>query len=565
MPRVRLSLRLWMSFAFVMVVAVAMLLVWRVFLTTTDSALEKHAEESAVGHSTMLATRLAGVPSSGIVDTLVAANRGSRTSAFVLGANGRTVAADAGGRSVSADPLARRAQWTALAGRRFIDHGGGRTIVGLPLLTPASGALVTVTSTAPSGGELAIIRRQLWISTLVAFLAAGGLGVMVAALVNRRIMKLQLAAKRIAAGDFGTPIRPGFDDEIGDLERVTDHMRAELAEAFDRLDSQSRRVGRMVSRLRQGVIVVDRDMAIGITNDRARRIFPGAATGARLEDACPELVTLAHHALQHPDDPLLETAVTLDDRSFRASAIPPERPDEGVIVVLRDLTEESRRERAAHDFVANASHELRTPVTAIVNVVEVLESGAIDDPAEARHFLTHLRTQSARLRRLTAALLTLAKAEALGEAPLRDVVQLAPVLQEVVDEQPGGSIELSCAPSCALMGHSDLVHEIFSNLVANAVKHSGGGMVAVLADTSGEDVIVQVRNAGPAIPLAEQEYLFDRFVRGRSAQGSGYGLGLAIVRAAVAAMRGTVDVRSDSACTCFTVMLPACALVEAVA
>jgi signal transduction histidine kinase len=229
--------------------------------------------------------------------------------------------------------------------------------------------------------------------------------------------------------------------------------------------------------------------------------------------------------------------------------------------VLTDVTEQERRERAEREFVANAAHELRTPLTTITGAVEMLDAGAKDVPEERDRFLDHIRAEALRLGRLTRALLVLARAQTREEAPRLSVVELRPLLEEVLGglQPPAGvELELDCPPGLVALTERDLAGQVVSNLAANAIKHTASGSVRVAARALGRSVRLEVRDTGQGMPSAVRERVFDRFYRAGGRDEDGFGLGLAIVREAVRALGGVVDVETaPGAGTTVRVTLPA--------
>lgn len=552
-----------MSVLFVAIAGLTLFLAWRIFTTRAESALRSHAEEVAIGHTAAVAAALPSVAQPNEAGLRVA-NRGSASSIFVFDKNGNLVASDARGMRLRDVPGWQDAELAAAQGRRFIGHSQGNlgAVVGLPMAPGIAGAIVSYTPTGAVGEEMAVLRRELAMAAVTAFLVAVLLGVIVASVIAQRMRALQHAALRIERGDFETPVRAWFPDEVGDLERAVDGMRRRLRQNFLEIEGKRRRMATLVSRLRQAVILIDRDMRVQFVNQRGGELDGRVQVGQSLAATCPPLAEVAATFFEAPDAGLVDVTVAVAGRSYAAAGVAPETEDEGLILVLRDLTEETRREQAAKDFIANASHELRTPIAAIANAVEVLESGGLDDPNTAQRFVGHLRTQSTRLRRLCASLLTLARAEAIDEVPQLEVVLLEPVVRTVADDLGLPlDVQIDCPADAAVAGHPELVAEVVENLVANALKHSAGLPVALLVECKGAEVEISVVDNGPGIALEHRERVFERFVQLGDRQDSGFGIGLSIVRAAVGLMAGHVQVDSTpGGGTRFTVTLPAAAV-----
>jgi signal transduction histidine kinase len=236
------------------------------------------------------------------------------------------------------------------------------------------------------------------------------------------------------------------------------------------------------------------------------------------------------------------------------------------VSIVQDVTERERREVAEREFVSNAAHELRTPLAAITGAIELLQSGAKDDPEARETFLGHIEREAARLQRLVGAMLTLARAQTEAEAPRVEIVPLGPLLREAVralEPPPSVAIELECPPHLAAIANPDLLERVVTNLTANAVQYTSEGRIVLRAQADGNGVVeLTVADTGRGIAPADRDRVFDRFFRGVRDQ-EGFGLGLAIVSEAVRAMEGTIDVGSnDSAGTVVRVRLRAASVVE---
>jgi two-component system phosphate regulon sensor histidine kinase PhoR len=257
--------------------------------------------------------------------------------------------------------------------------------------------------------------------------------------------------------------------------------------------------------------------------------------------------------------------VALGRKSFVAQLTPLLRGD--VLALLRDDTDAKRLEAVRRDFVANASHELRTPVTAIAGAAETLLSGALGDPAQARGFVEIVARNAERLVRLTQDLLDLSRIET-GQWTLEIAdVELRPVVERVLSLQSGAAarkrmaFKNDVAAGLRARGDARALEQVLVNLVDNAVKYTPeGGSVTVAASAGAGPVVLSVEDTGTGIERHHLMRLFERFYRvdaARSRELGGTGLGLAIVKHLVQAQHGEVGVESGSAGTRFWVRLPA--------
>jgi two-component system, OmpR family, phosphate regulon sensor histidine kinase PhoR len=218
------------------------------------------------------------------------------------------------------------------------------------------------------------------------------------------------------------------------------------------------------------------------------------------------------------------------------------------VLVITDVSERERRERAEREFVTNAAHELRTALTTITGAVELLQSGAKEIPEERDRFLAHIERDSKRLVRLARALLMLARAQTVEQAPRPEPVELRPLLEEVAASlvpAAGVDVRVNCPPGLTVITQPDLAKHALANVATNAVRNTAAGSI-VLQALEGDwgTVTIEVCDTGSGMSTSAKRRIFDRFYRGDSRDGEGFGLGMAIVNESVRALGGTVRVDS---------------------
>jgi signal transduction histidine kinase len=385
-------------------------------------------------------------------------------------------------------------------------------------------------------------------------IALGGLaGFIIAVGISHRVRRLSRAAGQLAAGAFDTPLETGGRDEIGDLARALDSMRASLKESFGVLTADRNKLKAIFDGLTDAVIVVDQDGGLRFSNRAAAKLLD--PTGLPPDPMLPQLKRAADLGFAaHP-------ALRIGDRAYAMTvrALPKER---AVLVVARDRTDEMRRELAEADFISNAAHELRNPLAGISGSIEVLQEGAKDDPQALEHFLGRLAEDAERMSRLTKSLLTLARVESIG-AGETEVVDVAAAVADsvtavVAPEHIGVGVEVE--PDLAAKGDPILLRQVLVGLLTNAFKHTPlPGSVTVRGRRDGEsEVVLEVIDTGSGIPEAEIERVFERFYRRtESRKQEGFGLGLAIARRMVSVMGGEIGARSvEGRGSTFWVRLP---------
>lgn len=390
-----------------------------------------------------------------------------------------------------------------------------------------------------------------------AVLAAIALGIVagfvIAVGISKRVTRLSSTAGELAAGAFDAQLDTSGRDEIGDLARALDSMRASLKESFGVLTADRNKLKAIFDGLTDAVIVVDEDGGLRFSNRAAGNLLD---PDGRPPEAMRQHLRRAHDVgfAAHP-------ALRLGDRAYAMTArsLPKER---AVLVVARDRTDEMRRELAEADFISNAAHELRNPLAGISSAIEVLQQGAKDDPEALEHFLGRLAEDAERMNRLTKSLLTLAKVESLGAGEV-ETLQLADVVADTVESvQAPAHIELETEvdPGLAAKGDPTLLRQVMVGLLTNAFKHTPlPGRVTVRARRDGEEeAVLEVIDTGPGIPRAELERVFERFYRrDESRKQEGFGLGLAIARRMVSVMGGEIGADSvEGEGSTFWVRLP---------
>jgi signal transduction histidine kinase len=225
--------------------------------------------------------------------------------------------------------------------------------------------------------------------------------------------------------------------------------------------------------------------------------------------------------------------------------------EHAVLMVVRDRTEELKREQAEREFVSNAAHELRNPLAAIMSGIEVLQGGAKDDPDVRDRFLARLADDAERMTRLTQSLLTLARVEAAREHDPAQVVDVSVAAEEAVEavEAPQGvDLKVEVQPDLVAEGEPVLLRQVMIGLLSNACAHTPEPGTVTLRASRGEEntVTIEVQDTGKGIPPAEQDRVFERFYRGSATfGGEGFGLGLSIAKRMVDVMGGEIGLHSE--------------------
>lgn len=369
----------------------------------------------------------------------------------------------------------------------------------------------------------------------------------------RPLVGLGTAARDIAAG------RPAAfpDTRIPELVRHVDALRAmhqELERRFAALRREREESRTLLESLTDGVIATDDRGAIVSANGAARRLL-----GYGPADPLPPLPELFHDRLHRAlvrdaleGRPVERRALELGDRSVLASARPLEGG--GTLLVLSDVTEVRRLEAVRRDFVANVSHELKTPLTSITGYAETLAAEAADG-SPAAGFANTIVQSARRMQRLVDDLLDLSRIESGGWRPQPRVVEVEAAARDAwtpfADRATAGRVRFAAAVAAeahALVVDPDALRQIFTNLFDNALRHTpAGGSVRLTAELTKDGIVLGVTDTGPGIPAEHLPRIFERFYRvdpGRARQQGGTGLGLAIVKHLVEAHGGRVEAES---------------------
>ena len=544
-PRTRrFGVRLWLSLAFAAVGIITGISVYAFVSGRSEESASERAAEIAAGQTVRLADRVKGSSLKHVRDSVAEARsenfapwvfsrrRELRTPRTVLG--------------VRLGEVDRRAEALrqALRGQGFIDdQGGGVTVVAVPIVRHGlSRGAVLARATRPSEvqGALEAVREDRLKALGIAVGLAVLIGAIVASLITVRLKRLAGGAAELAEGRLDTPLEARGRDEIADLGRALERMRAELRDSFEMLSTERDNLSAILAGLNEAVMVVTAGGDVQFSNPAAKPLI--GPDGRPLEGLEPWLKRAAQQGEARND------ALRAGDRVYSVHARELPAAD-AFLVVVRDRTEELRRELAERDFVSNAAHELRNPIAGISGSIEVLLAGAKDDPEAREHFLTRLAADAERISRLTHSLLTLARMEAVGESETA-VVDLAIVAEEAtaaVLAPEGLRIVVDVEPGLTVEGDPALVRQVMISLLENAYKNTPrGGTVTLACAASRGEAMIEVGDTGTGIPAEERDRIFERFYRGSNAlDKEGFGLGLSIARRMVEIMGGEVGVRSE--------------------
>jgi two-component system phosphate regulon sensor histidine kinase PhoR len=436
------------------------------------------------------------------------------------------------------------------------------------------GKVIGVVRTAVALSDL---RRALW-TAYTEILSAGVVTATAATLLtllilNRRISRplqdLEDGARRFAAGDLAHTLPVPDSREIGGLAEALNQMAGQLDEKIRTVTAQASEQQAVLSGMIEGVIALDAQERVLSMNIAAMRLLglgPGPVAGRKLFEVVRNagLQRLVEHTLAagQPVEASLTLRVGQEEEYFdgHGSALRgPEGKATGAVFVLHNVTRLRRLENVRRDFVANVSHELKTPITAIKGAVETLIDNAASDAEAAERFLPIIARHADRLGALVEDLLTLARVEgaeerglaALEPRPVLPVLEAAVEVCQVAADAKAITVAVEADPALRALCDAALLEQALVNILENAIKYCpSGSHVLLSAQAVGPEVVLAVRDDGPGIDAVHLPRLFERFYRPDRARGrdtGGTGLGLAIVKhvAQVHGGRATVESTVD--------------------
>lgn len=405
--------------------------------------------------------------------------------------------------------------------------------------------------------------NSLLVATVAGALVALGVGYFVAQSVQKSLSDLTRVAESLTCGDFSARVKRLGEDEFGLLGLTLNLLGEELSERLATLSQERTQLAALFDGMVEGIVAIGDDDRVLFANGAADRLLKAnvsPARGKQLSDV-PGLGLLLPVVIQcRTDKKRKHTELTLRDGEHLIALETHASPfkgsqSAGVVVVLHDVTELRRLERVRRDFVANVSHELKTPLTSIKGYVETLQSGAKEDPAMLNRFLERIEVNVGRLVELVQDILSLAKAENQDGQLTRSAVDISGVARQSLVHHEHAvtskniSLKVDVADHVIVQGDREAVRQVIDNLLTNAIKYTpDGGEVRLGIDKLGPHAILRVEDTGVGIPQEHHARIFERFYRvdkHRSREVGGTGLGLSIVKHLVSSMHGKVSVASE--------------------
>ena len=525
--------------------------------TAWEDSLRQEIERNLKQKTAMFANRVNTDHEHSIQEIASQEGQAAGARATVIDANGN-VLADSQGAANSTEDRAPVEFDSALKGNVAVQARRSPSL-GVPFLyvaAPISGGAVRL---AYPLSDLEAVRAQarseLLLSSGIAFLVALLIAGVAAWLIDRRLQQIVRFSERIAAGDLKARIVGSSHDEVGQVAAALDRTARHLEASFAALQTSQRQLETLLNSMEDAVIAIGPDDRVQWANHRMDALVPqrtrlNAPVVETVRD--PDFVQAVRGASATRTVFTARATSVVPGRIFDVTAAP--LPGGGAVAVLRDLTEVERAEKTRRDFIANVSHELRTPLTSIQGYAETLLDGSSENN-HSREFLEIIRKNASRMTRLTEDLLTLTRVES-GEHRF-DVQPVAPsqLLHDAVESfqelarAQGMELQVEDTATGPVIADAEAIHQVFSNLMDNALKYAASGGRLVLGARPAEgSVEFFVRDFGVGIPSQHLPRLFERFYRvdkARSRESGGTGLGLAIAKHIVLAHEGTIRAESE--------------------
>jgi two-component system phosphate regulon sensor histidine kinase PhoR len=541
-----------------------------------QDSLFNEIQRSLQQKTLLFANRVNSDRSHSLQDIVSQEGQASGARATVIDATGNVLADSQADASKMENPAGQPEFAQALRGRMGTSSRRSATI-GVPFLYVAApipgGAVRLAYPLSDLEAETSPIRRTLLTSSAWACLVALLVAAVVAQIISRRLTRIVQFADKVASGDLTARIASRWDDEIGQVAGALDQTARHLEANFLALQTSQHQLETLLNSMQDAVIAVGSDERVQWANQSMDRLVskPARLNVPVVETVRdPDFLRAVRTASQTGKVVNARATSVLPARAYDVTAAP--LPGGGAVAVLRDLTENERVEKTRRDFIANVSHELRTPLTSIQGYTETLLDSS---PANnhVREFLEIIRKNAARMSRLTEDLLTLARVESGEQRFDFQTVLPAELLGEALESfagvarAQGVQLEVENQTTTAVLADAEAIHQVFSNLIENALKYAASSPRIVLGARQKErQVEFFVRDLGPGIPSEHVPRLFERFYRvdkARSRESGGTGLGLAIAKHIMLAHGGTIRAESElNHGATFLFLLPAAQVTE---
>ncbi len=448
--------------------------------------------------------------------------------------------------------------------------------------TADTGIIRVAVSADPINASIRSLQIYTWLFALVLIVVTGLVITVLSVRAMAPLKQFADAAGQIAVGKYDSvPAMLGRTDEWGSLADAFRHMQRELASRENSIAENSAKTEAVLSSMTEGVVAIDRQRSILLANRAACRMFelvnPDLVGRNLLEIVrAPELASAVEKTFREKISSKTEFQTTAKPRRIinASVAVLSAKKDGGneaigATVVFNDVTDLRQLETIRRDFVANVSHELKTPLASIKAYAETLRLGAIHDEQKNIAFVSQIESQAELLNRQIHDLLQLARVESGEQHWDIKAISINDLCVSSIEQFQSAADSRNIKISRALdprrpmaVADAEGVRTILNNLISNAIHYTpGGGSVVVSTDINDSDVLIKVTDTGYGIDPEHQARIFERFYRvdkARSREMGGTGLGLSIVKHLVMAFEGSVKLESQlGKGSTFSIRLPA--------
>lgn len=396
-------------------------------------------------------------------------------------------------------------------------------------------------------------------ATLIALLLTIILGFIISKSITGPIKALTVKAKQMSQGDFNQKVEIKSDDEIGQLGKMFNYLIDELRMSMSRLTQEKSKIETTLTYMADGVLTVDKRGNIIHINPVAKKIL-----SVRSKDVFyDQIISRKTHDLyldrieenEWNGTYVLET----EKETYKVDYAPfmdGQNQIGGVILVFKNITEQFRMEKLQKEFVANVSHELKTPITTIKSYTETLLEGALEEEEVATDFLKVINSESDRMSRLVSDLLRLSRMDHEETSWTKEKININEIVKDTYTklllQAKNKNIKMTCnldSRNSNVLFDKDGLEQILLNIIGNAIKYTPeGGDVSIDISAETSRVVISIKDTGVGIPKEDLNHVFERFYRvdkARTRQMGGTGLGLSIAEQIAKAHDSVIELNSE--------------------
>lgn len=398
------------------------------------------------------------------------------------------------------------------------------------------------------------IKYYIIVFILVIFMAVM-LSVRLSQIIVDPIKELEFVTSRIAGGDLNRRVKAFYGDEVGDLARTFNNMTNKLQSTISEATDKQNRLEAILKSMDSGVVAVDRNSKIIMMNPYAKKIF-GIKKDIIGENLMDNIRDFEFEKVfkENSDDFKEITILWPSEKELRIRTAEIRTDSEliGTVAVVQDITDIKKLENMRSEFVANVSHELKTPLTSIKGFAETLKY--VDDDVNKERFLNIINDEAERLTRLIEDILILSHIEQHND-DVREIIKVDEVLKDLyylmknTADKKDILLEFNINSNVTLIGNKDRFKQMMINLIDNGIKYSDfKGKVKIISSKESNNCVIKIIDRGMGISEEHISRLFERFYRvdkARSRANGGTGLGLAIVKHIIITFEGKIDVKSE--------------------